>query len=239
MDELAALARDYLDDLARRHPDDATERGDHRFDAHLPDLSADALSDEGRALGAFARRVAALDLAALSQEQRVDAAILAGHVELRAFELDELREHEWNPLRANPGRAVYLLLARDFAPLPDRLAAVAGLLSEVPGLLAAARSHLGAMPKVHLETAIGQFDGTIKLVSDVVDAALSQAAPSLAAEVERTRPAALEALAEHRDWLSARLGDGAGKRRHPGVCRPAHRAGQACAQAVTHSAGAG
>jgi uncharacterized protein (DUF885 family) len=209
MDELAALARDYLDDLGRRHPDDATELGDHRFDAHLPDLTADALSDERQALGAFSRRVAGLDLAALPAEQRVDAAMLAGHAQLRAFGLEELREHEWNPLRANPGRAVYLLLARDFAPLGDRLAAVAGRLSEVPGLLAAARRQLAAMPKVHLETAIGQFDGTIKLVSDVVDATLSQAAPSGVADIERVRPAALEALAEHRDWLSARLEEGA------------------------------
>jgi uncharacterized protein (DUF885 family) len=206
MDELAALARDYLDDLARRHPDEGTELGDHRFDAHLPNLSSDSLADERRALSDFTRRVAELDLAPLSPEQRVDAAMLAGHAELRAFELDDLREHEWNPLRANPGRAVYLLLARDFAPLADRLAAVAGRLSEVPALLAAARSHLAAMPKVHLETAIGQFDGTIKLVSDVVDAALPEATPSLVTEMERFRPAALEALAEHRDWLSARLG---------------------------------
>jgi hypothetical protein len=174
----------------------------------LPDLSAYALADERQALSTFARRAASLDLAALPPERRVDAAMLAGHAELRAFELDELREHEWNPLRANPGRAVYLLLARDFAPLADRISAVGGRLSEVPALLAAARSQLGAMPRVHLETAIGQFDGTIKLVSDFVDAALAEAMPSLVAEIERARPAALEALAEHRDWLSARLGDG-------------------------------
>jgi uncharacterized protein (DUF885 family) len=205
--ELAALARDYLDDLARRHPDSATELGDHRFDARLPDLSADALFDERGALDAFAGRVRALDLAALPPEQRVDARMLASHVELRLFEHDELREHTWNPLLANPGRATYLLLARDFAPLPDRLAAVAGRLSEVPGLLAAARSHLTAMPKVHLETAIGQFDGTIKLVGDVVDRALAEAGPSLVADMDRVRPAALQALADHRDWLSARLAD--------------------------------
>src|SRR5579859_5066825 len=202
--ELAALARDYLDDLARRHPDAATELGDHRFDAHLPDLSAGALSAERAALSAFAARAAALEAGALSAEEQVDAAMLAGHIALRAFELDELREHTWNPLLANPGRATYLLLARDFAPLPDRLAAVAGRLSEVPGLLAAARSRLAAMPKVHLETAVGQFDGTIKLVSDVVDRALAEAGPSVVADINRVRPAALEALADHRDWLSAR-----------------------------------
>jgi uncharacterized protein (DUF885 family) len=205
--ELVVLARDYLDDLARRHPVAATELGDHRYDASLRDLTQEALDDERRALAAFAERVAALDVAALTPEQRVDAAMLAGGVELRAFELAELREHEWNPLLANPGRAVYMLLARDFAPLPDRLAAVAGRLSQVPRLLAAARSHLGAMPRVHLETAVGQFDGTIKLVSDAIDEGLQDARPATIADIDRVRPAALEALAEHRDWLSARLAD--------------------------------
>jgi uncharacterized protein (DUF885 family) len=208
--ELAVLARDYLDDLARRHPDAATELGDHRHDASLPDLTQDALDDEARALRAFAERAAALDLTELTAEQAVDAAMLAGSVELRAFELAELREHAWNPLLANPGRAVYTLLARDFAPLPDRLAAVAGRLSQVPGLLAAARTHLGAMPRVHLETAAGQFDGTIKLVSDVIDESLSGASPAAVADIDRVRPAALDALAAHRDWLSARLADGEG-----------------------------
>ena len=203
-----SLARDYLDDLAGRHPDAATELGDHRFDAHLPDLSEPALQDERRALGALARRAGALDLAALSPEQRVDAAMLAGNAELRAFKLDELREHSWNPLLANPGRAVYTLLARDFAPLPDRIMSVAGRLSQVPAFLAAARSQLAAMPQVHVETAIVQFEGTIKLVGDVVDKALASCGASLVTEIDRVRPAALEALAEHRDWLSARLADG-------------------------------
>jgi hypothetical protein len=53
----------------------------------------------------------------------------------------------------------------------------------------------------------GQFDGTIKLVSDVVDQALAGTGSSLVADIVWVRPAALEALAEHRDWLSARLAD--------------------------------
>jgi uncharacterized protein (DUF885 family) len=61
---------------------------------------------------------------------------------------------------------------------------------------------------VHVETAIVQFEGTIKLVGDVVDKALASCGASLVTEIDRVRPAALEALAEHRDWLSARLADG-------------------------------
>ena len=173
--EFAGLAREYLDDLAERHPDIATGLGDHRFDARLPDPSAQALDEERRALGSWAGRLAALDRGALSAEHRVDAAMMADSVARRVFELDELREHTWNPLLANPGKAIYQLLARDFAPLPDRLASVAGRLAAVPAVLAEARRQLGQMPRVHLETAITQFDGTIAMVGAQVDAALEKA----------------------------------------------------------------
>jgi uncharacterized protein (DUF885 family) len=202
--EFAGLAKEYLDDRAERHPDLATGLGDHRFDARLPDPSEQALAGERRALADWAARLNAIERGALSAEHRVDAAMMADSIARRVFELDELREHTWNPLHANPGKAVYQLLARDFAPLPERLASVAGRLSEVPATLAEARGQLGAMPRVHLETAIGQFDGTIALVSNEIDAAI-EAEPRCGAQLAVVRPRALEALAEHRAWLSARL----------------------------------
>ena len=201
--EFAVLADDYLNDLAWRHPGAATGLGDHRYDDRLPDLSGEALAAERRALDGFAARLAAIDTAALAPEPRVDAAMLADSVARRIFELDELREHTWNPLVANPGTAIYDLLARDFAPLPDRLASVAGRLAQIPAALSTARASLGAMPRVHIETAVTQFAGTIKLVTGEIDAALRKAGGSAA--IDAVRPAALDALAAHRDWLSARL----------------------------------
>jgi uncharacterized protein (DUF885 family) len=214
--QLRQLAEDYLGDLARRHPDIATELGDHRYDHRLPERGEAALDDERRGLQEFAARLAAIDQAGLDKELLVDAAVLGNDVARRLFEITELREHEWNPLLANPGQAIYTLLARDYAPLGDRLRSLAGRLAAVPGTLQAARGTLGRMPKVHLETAIAQFGGTITLVTEEVNAALRQAAgvgdgaaraaaSAVIADVERLRPAALAALAEHRDWLSARL----------------------------------
>jgi len=200
----AALAREYLDDRAERHPDAATGLGDHRFDAHLADPSAQALEAERSALDAWGRRLAAVDHGALSAEHQVDAAMMANSVARRVFEIDELREHTWNPLLANPGRAVYLLLAREFAPLAERLEAVAGRLAEIPAALAEARRQLGRMPRVHLETAVAQFDGTIAMISEDIGTAL-EAAPQCAGRLARVRPAALEALSEHRGWLAAQL----------------------------------
>jgi len=204
-DQLRRLAGEYVDDLARRHPDAATELGDHRFDELLPDVSEAALADERRALDEFAARLTDLDGPALEPELRVDAALMAGDVARRLFEIEELREHTWNPLLANPGSAIYMLLARDYAPLPERLHSLAGRLARVPDALAAARASLGRMPKVHLETAITQFDGTIALVTGA--AADTVGADAAVAEVDRARPAALDALATHRDWLAGRLAE--------------------------------
>jgi uncharacterized protein (DUF885 family) len=204
-DALRRLAEEYVDDLARRHPDAATELGDHRFDELLPDVSEAALADERRVLDRFAARLTDLDGPALEPELRVDAALMAGDVARRLFEIEELREHTWNPLLANPGSAIYMLLARDYAPLPERLHSLAGRLARVPDALAAARASLGRMPKVHLETAITQFDGTIALVAEAAAGAVG--ADAAVAEVDQARPAALDALATHRDWLAGRLAE--------------------------------
>jgi uncharacterized protein (DUF885 family) len=208
------LADDYLDDLARRHPDAATELGDHRFDSQLPSGTSGARADERAALDRFADRLASVDRAALSPEDQVDADMLANDIERRVFDLDELRAYAWDPLESNPGRAIYALLARGFAPLDDRLASVAGRLSQVPDALAQARAALGPVPTVHAETAVVQFGGTIAMIESAIDAALEKA-PSLRAAIDAVRPAALAALAEHRDWLAAKAADGADPRLGP------------------------
>lgn len=199
------LARDSVAELLERHPEAATTLGEHRYDDRLEDRSEAALDDEARWVGRRLADLRALDLAALDAADRVDVEILRNALELRRFELEELRDHEWNPLVANPGTAVYTLLARDFAPLGDRLRSVAGRLAGVPAALADARRALGDMPRVHVETAIGQFTGTRTLLATELERALGEE-PSLRGEVEPARDRAVEALEEHLDWLRSRLG---------------------------------
>lgn len=205
------LAADYLDDLAQRHPDQATELGDHRFDALLPPVTAADLAGEHAALDAFGARLTAIDSDALAPQDRVDAAMLGNHISQRLLELDALREYAWNPLEANPGRSVYLLLAREFAPVEERLACVAARLEQVPAFLAASRQLAGDMPNVHVETAIGQFDGTITMLGTVIDAVL-QKAPAERGRMDAARTAAVAALREHIGWLRSRLGGDASPR---------------------------
>ena len=200
------VATGALDDMMRIDPVEATALGDHRFDGCLPDMTEPGIADARECLNGWLSAVDSVDEDVLSLQNRVDHEILRGALAERLFALDSLRPHTWDPMNANPGSALYLLLAREFAPLPDRLRSVAGRLEAIPAALAAARAALGSMPRVHVETAIGQFQGTVALVREEVAAQL-RAEPALRRDVEPVRLAALDALEEHVRWLESALAD--------------------------------
>jgi hypothetical protein len=209
-DGFAALARSTVDGMLERRPELATLLGDHAHDGRLAIGTAEYHDELARWCGDRLADVQRMDLDRLSAEYRVDARILANQLELCRFTTAELREHEWNPMLANPGRAIYLLLARDFAPLRDRLRSVAERLAAVPQALAAARSvAAGRLPRVHLETALSQFAGTERLIGTELDRALSGAPGELVpGDLAAGRAAALDAIMDHRRWLEQRLADG-------------------------------
>ena len=203
------VAQAALDDLLALDPVEATALGEHAHDDRLPDLSEAALAERRRILHGHLGLLDGVDDVNLDVAEQVDLEILRAQLAKRLFALDELREHTWNPLVANPGSALYLLLARDFAPLPERLTSLAGRLAAVPEALATARASLTTMPAVHVETAIAQFEGTVHLLATEVERAL-EAEPALRSQVEPARAAAAEALTEHVAWLHAALPDAHG-----------------------------
>ncbi|HEX6755307.1 MAG TPA: DUF885 domain-containing protein, partial [Mycobacteriales bacterium] len=91
----------------------------------------------------------------------------------------------------------------------DRLRALAGRLAGIPDRLARARATLERMPRVHVETAVGQTSGVLSLVRDEVPALLA-ADPGLARSVEPAAEAAAAALEEHRGWLAEHVEHAAG-----------------------------
>jgi hypothetical protein len=105
----------------------------------------------------------------------------------------ELREDRWDPLGIVYllGNGLFLLLAREFAPLADRLGSVAGRLEGMPGVLAAARARLGSDPtrpvsRLHAETALARLEGVASLAHD----ALAQAEAAASANGPAARDAA-------------------------------------------------
>ena len=196
-----------LDGLLERQPEWATGVGDHRHDDRLTVGTANHYEQTSRWAGERLAGLAGIDAGRLSPQHQVDAQILANQLARLRFMIDEVREQEWNPMVANPGRAIYNLLARDFAPLADRLRSAARRLAMLPESLAAARSVLGPMPRIHIETALTQFAGTERLLTGELRRAAGDV-PGAGRDLDEALPPALEAIAGHTRWLEERLADG-------------------------------
>ncbi|MFJ4655983.1 DUF885 domain-containing protein [Nocardia sp. NPDC088792] len=176
--------------------------GDHGADHRLPDYSPEAVAAQVTMLREASHALAEVDDDELDPEDRVDHAMLQQHVDGMLFEFTEAREHEWNPLVHNPGPLLYGLMARPFAPAEERLEAVRSRLEALPDALATARKVLGDCPRVHVETAIGQFGGVKSLIHDLLPELTAQA-PGF--EIDAAARTAVAALIEFKGWLAERV----------------------------------
>ena len=199
-----AFAQKYVQELLDRQPETATRLGEHRNDARLNDYSAQGVERDLAAAKSGLAELARIDLKKLSAEDAVDYRILKNRLESEVYELQTLRDWQWNPLDYNVGRAIYALIAREFAPPEQRLRSVIGRLNGVPAVVAAAKANLKTPPKVHTETAIQQNKGTTNLVKVQLEPLVKQA-PAVETEFRTAQSTALAALADYQQWLEKEL----------------------------------
>lgn len=203
-DQFVALAESYIEEFLERYPEYATALGDHRYDGRLNDYTAAGVASGLEWNKRYLEELAAIDPARLVAANAIDYEILRNYVEFSIWSSEVLREHEWNPMRYGVGDALYSLLAREFAPLEERLQSLHQRLKEIPAVLSAARENLIDPPRIHTETAIRQNDGAIALVSKNLDEFLALA-PGMEEELAPSREAALQALEEHGRWMREEL----------------------------------
>ena len=203
-----AFAAAAVDDILVRQPVLASSLGDHRFDDRFDDLRPAALAEEREVMAARLAELHEWDDVVLPIGHRTDAEVLGVRLRERLLETDDDGDHTWDPLVANPGTALYLLLAREFAPLPQRLRNAGARLGQIPEQLETARASLRDMPRVHVETAIAQFGGTLGLLDDIEKKITDF--PDVRAGVEPAIETARAALKTHVEWLTAALPASAG-----------------------------
>ena len=207
MPDFVPLAEHIVDAILETDPALASYAGDHRFDDRLPDLSPGAVADRVTMLRDAADALAGAEPDESETSAHVDHAILTALVERGLFELTDIREHEWNPLEHNPGPLLHALLSRPFAPAAERLTSLGGRLAAIPDALATARAVLRDVPRIHAETAVGQFAGAAALIRVELPTLLAQE-PGLRSAVEPAADAAVNALDEFGKWLRNRVDSG-------------------------------
>ncbi len=208
-DAFEQLAADYLDDLPAFSPVAATALGDHRFDDRLDQVDAAARTRALRRYRKYATALDAIDRDALSRANQVDAELLLAELDSRIWSLEVLEEWAWNPLVyvGLAGSSLYTLLARDFAPLEERLDDAASRLEQFPRFFRQVREALQPerVPEVHAETAIAQNQGLNAIIDTMIVPRLGEVPPELSARLESAIATARDALSGQQAWLRTEL----------------------------------
>ncbi|MBR9977909.1 MAG: DUF885 domain-containing protein [Bacteroidetes bacterium] len=191
----------FLERYLAMYPEQSTNLGDHRYDVFMNESSREAMKAQAVFFEACLDTLRSLRVETLSPQHMVDYDILQCMLERTLFQLTELREWEWNPLVYNTGEAIYALIARDFAPLDDRMRSVVSRLRAIPAVLEAARNNLNAPPFIHTETALLQNNGTIALLNNSLQPFIDQCDTVLQQDVLVAREHAVAALEDYGAWL--------------------------------------
>src|SRR5687768_12671296 len=204
-----ATSARYVEEFGRYSPVAATQLGDHRFDGELEDMSG-----AGRARTiAWARgllaEISALDRSRLTRPNQVDAAMLDNQLRYQIWSDERLRDWSWDPLVYTQlaGQSLYGLLARDYAPLPQRLSAAAARLEKLPQLLEQMRANLdpARVPPIHAETAVKQSPGVLSLIDELIGPQVGTLPEADQARLRRAIEGARTGVQTHQKWLESEL----------------------------------
>lgn len=205
----ADLSKRALDGWLQLSPVSATQIGEHKYDGQIDDLSA-----EGRAKSLdFAKRMLAeldaMDASKLSRENQVDAAILRNQLQSDIWSSETLQSWAWDPqvYSGLAGGAIYNLMAREFAPLPQRIRSATERMEKIPALLAQARANLdpARVPKVHAETVAKQNAGILSIVDTFIAPHLKELPEADRKRTEAAIDGLRKAVAEQQTWLDQTL----------------------------------
>ncbi len=202
------LVKAYYDDDFRAHPYSATVNGLHDYDAKLNDVSPAAHAAEIKGLKAKLAAFQAIDPAALAASERDDREMLIGQI--KGELLDEERLQYW---RRNPDQyvqlatgAVFALIQRDFAPLPERMRSAIAREGQIPAMLATAKHNIQEPPRAFVEVALQNIDGSIDFFKTATPAAFAGVTdPALQKQFAKVNDGAIKALTEYKAWLKAEL----------------------------------
>jgi uncharacterized protein (DUF885 family) len=204
-----ALGARYIDILTRSSPVSATQLGEHRYDRLVDDLSAAGRNRTLAQNKALLAQVEAINAAQLSRANQVDLALLKSDLKRNIWSDEVLQSWAWDPQIYNnaAGGALYSLMAREFAPRPQRISAAISRMEKVPALLGQARTELqpARAPLIHAQTVARQNKGIVSIVDEMITPHVGELSAAEQARFKAADKALRAAVAEHQTWLDKTL----------------------------------
>ena len=208
------MADRWLHRVLELDPVAATQVGEHRWDTMLPDRSAAALEAEHREMVQALADFGAIDPGGFTPEARIDHTLMLHIIKSAVREREKTRPH-----RRDPGfymndvmTGVFILIMKEFSPLPERLEAVLGRMREIPRVLDQARENIAPedVPRVWAEVALEQADQAPGLFKGLLPSMAARAAPGLEAGFKEAGENATTAVAAFGEFMRQEVIPGAG-----------------------------
>lgn len=203
------LAESYLDESPSLSPSGATTLGDHRFDHKLDEVSAAARQIQRDFCQRYLGELKRIDRNQLSRENQVDYQLVEHSLKSDLWSIDTLQEWAWNPIAYTQlaGGAIYGLMAREFAPVDQRLISVTARMEQYPRLYSQIRETLNParVPAVHAETAIKQNRGVLSIIDNLVKPHLESLSESERARLLKAIAVTTGEVEKHQKWLETEL----------------------------------
>ena len=205
----AALSQEWLDGWLRLNPVYATQVGDHNYDDQVDDLGAEGRQATVDFNKAILAKLDAIDTTTLSRENQVDALILRNQVEGDIWNVETLQSWAWDPQAYSglAGGAIYGVMAREFAPVPERLKSATARMQRIPALFAQMRENLdpARVPKIHAETVAKQNAGLLQLVDQFITPNADQLSGDDRKQLDDAVATLRKAVGEQQEWLDKTL----------------------------------
>ena len=144
----------------------------------------------------------------LSAAQRVDQWLLLNDINARLLTLENIRPWEKNPdiYSSSITNSIFVIMARTFAPPPQRLKSVIAREKQVPAVFQAARQNLKNPPPIYVDVALEQIPGIISFFqNDVPEAFKNVKDQALLAQFHASNQKVMDELKSYQEWLQKDL----------------------------------
>ena len=203
--DFAKLADRYFDEaLFKYDPAQATSAGFHQYDTALPTFSRAEIQSNVADLKRFEAAVEKFGAGGLSASSAADRELVLSQIQGQILSLENIRGWEKNPdnYSSYATNAIFVIMARTFAPPEERLKSAIARERQIPRLLQSARENLSNPPRIFVDIAIEQLPGEVSFFQNDVPAAFHAVTDKqLLAEFKSANDAVIASLNSYQTFL--------------------------------------
>ncbi len=192
----------YYDCLLQRNPVVATWLGEHQYDGLLPEVGAEAVEKEINFLHEMRGHFDALGDRDLSLDERLDRQVVLFIIRRELFIQEDLRRWRLGrDLAMDIGDSIFLLYARDFAPLHQRIESIISRMKAAPIYLQSGRSLFQSVPHAWCEVFLDSATRLPEFLNSISKGIRGKIPDFLSRDFEKASKDLKKAIDQHIRWF--------------------------------------